>query len=365
MVGSPSPQDRHELGSAYEMASLDVYHENYHAADDASPRRGTEGIRPDAQAACSSKPWDSKLEMTDRLVPSHAQHKRSHDLDEVPCQDDIQPWGRTSATRTKKMPKLPETCSSKLWIAHQQRYKYLPLESHNHIRLIKLFPGRLSDPLVCTLVHVDLESAPKFEAISYFWGTDRSARLYVSHGSEGELFVLEKVTTSLEAALTRFRRSNECRLLWADAVCINQEDLAKRGHQVAKLMASIYRTADTVLIWLGREDRDSRAVVELSRSLTKQIQAWKQENDVHGGFDSSLKLDLRTRYLENNHAQAMTSIFTQQERYASAKAYDSSNNSIKDTASVFFERPWFRRVWVRLKVYTHVRHRPICALPFW
>ena len=38
--------------------------------------------------------------------------------------------------------------------------------------------------------------------------------------------------------------------LWIDAVCINQNDISERNHQVL-LMGDIYRGATTVLSWLG------------------------------------------------------------------------------------------------------------------
>jgi len=61
------------------------------------------------------------------------------------------------------------------------------------------------------------------------------------------------VTQNLAAALFRFRKADgEC-VLCADAICINQDDLIERGHQV-RLMGRAYQEASRVLIWLGEED---------------------------------------------------------------------------------------------------------------
>lgn len=38
--------------------------------------------------------------------------------------------------------------------------------------------------------------------------------------------------------------------IWIDALCINQDDITERNHQVA-LMAGIYSPAGQVVIWLG------------------------------------------------------------------------------------------------------------------
>lgn len=50
-----------------------------------------------------------------------------------------------------------------------------------------------------------------------------------------------------------FRRPDRLRILWADAVCINQKDLEERGSQVA-LMARIFSEASRGLVWLGHGD---------------------------------------------------------------------------------------------------------------
>lgn len=52
-------------------------------------------------------------------------------------------------------------------------------------------------------------------------------------------------------ALQRFRRRTRARILWADAVCIDQDDEKEKGHQV-QMMRQIFERAQTVLVWLGR-----------------------------------------------------------------------------------------------------------------
>jgi hypothetical protein len=43
---------------------------------------------------------------------------------------------------------------------------------------------------------------------------------------------------------------NKPRILWIDAICINQDDNDERGEQVAR-MGAIYGQATTVVLWLG------------------------------------------------------------------------------------------------------------------
>jgi SAM-dependent MidA family methyltransferase len=58
---------------------------------------------------------------------------------------------------------------------------------------------------------------------------------------------------NLEAALKAIRNEEHSRLLWIDALCIDQSSKKKRNQQIL-LMADIYRKASCVLIWLGLAD---------------------------------------------------------------------------------------------------------------
>lgn len=71
-----------------------------------------------------------------------------------------------------------------------------------------------------------------------------------------------QVTKNLEAALRNLRyrpihsaTSND-RVLWIDAICINQNDIQERNVQVRQML-DIYKSATRVVIWLGEGDRDS------------------------------------------------------------------------------------------------------------
>lgn len=56
-------------------------------------------------------------------------------------------------------------------------------------------------------------------------------------------------------------RSSEPRVLWVDAICINQSNPDEKNHQVRQ-MYRIYSSASRVLIWLGNADRDNRYALQ-------------------------------------------------------------------------------------------------------
>lgn len=61
-----------------------------------------------------------------------------------------------------------------------------------------------------------------------------------------------EVGVNLHLALHQLRNETSSRVIWADAVCINQSDVEERSEQVA-LMGEIFRRAYQVVVWLGPE----------------------------------------------------------------------------------------------------------------
>jgi hypothetical protein len=61
------------------------------------------------------------------------------------------------------------------------------------------------------------------------------------------------IRLELARALRRLRFPNSTRILWIDAICINQDDKEERSYQVP-LMGSIYSLARRVVVWLGPGD---------------------------------------------------------------------------------------------------------------
>jgi hypothetical protein len=129
------------------------------------------------------------------------------------------------------------------------RFEYQRLETPTSIRILALEPGTANEPLRGALQHSDLESErPIFEALSYVWGA-------VIYDCSFECPTgIVKITDSLEVALQRLRSPRKTKHIWADGICINQQDILERGSQV-KLMGQIYSGAHSVKIWLGRAAR--------------------------------------------------------------------------------------------------------------
>lgn len=67
---------------------------------------------------------------------------------------------------------------------------------------------------------------------------------------------------NLESAWGHLRYEDRNRILWVDAVCINQIDEREKIHQI-RLMGRIYRQAVQVCVWLGAPADNSDAAMDL------------------------------------------------------------------------------------------------------
>ncbi|KAJ2895986.1 heterokaryon incompatibility protein-domain-containing protein [Zalerion maritima] len=151
-------------------------------------------------------------------------------------------------------------------------YTHYPLSTPQSIRVLILQPAPCSyTPLRCSIDelplnifsklgrHVspeDILSEISYEALSYVWG-ERTGSLPLEvitpkkdNYLEDEIKTL-LITPSCDAALRHLRYRFKPRRLWVDAICIDQISVEEKNFQVP-LMGTIFKTASTVLIWLGK-----------------------------------------------------------------------------------------------------------------
>ncbi|KAM6478082.1 HET-domain-containing protein [Trichoderma sp. SZMC 28011] len=135
---------------------------------------------------------------------------------------------------------------------------YTPLVRPLEIRVLILHPGKKGSPIECTLEHRRLGSSKaQFDALSYVWGNPAVAGEIVCNNRR------RSVGKNLYDALERLRLPDEERVLWIDALCINQADNQEKTQQV-RLMGEIYSKARRVLIWLGNNEAIQEGVGKLA-----------------------------------------------------------------------------------------------------
>jgi len=113
--------------------------------------------------------------------------------------------------------------------------------------------------LQCELFEYSLQDLGKrthlYEALSYTWGGEEKP-CSITIGEQNL-----DVTTNLYAALLCLLNRSLERIIWIDAICINQKNPEEQGQQV-RLMAMIYSKAYRVLVWLGETTDDIEGALE-------------------------------------------------------------------------------------------------------
>jgi hypothetical protein len=127
---------------------------------------------------------------------------------------------------------------------------YDPLPDKQSIRILVLDPGGRNDPLrgILKVTSIVSTKSRRYETLSYVWGTDTGTHEILIHNGGNERAV--KLTSNLYEALIQLRLPDKSRTIWADQICIDQENLQERSHQV-QFMNRLYRRAGHVLVWLG------------------------------------------------------------------------------------------------------------------
>ncbi|KAF2840686.1 HET-domain-containing protein [Patellaria atrata CBS 101060] len=239
--------------------------------------------------------------------------------------------GSLVAGKALKLLMLEESIPSGV-ISQLARYEYEPLPTGNYIRLLELRPGKANSRLLCQLRSVPISEAPSYSAISYAWG----------HTKEREDILCEgrrlSITPNLGDALRRFRSTERSRFLWADNICIDQNNVLERGHQV-KLMASIFESAAEVLIWLGADEEDAAIAFKFLNELS------------FDGFSMA-------SYQEQTEPLTDDDDEEEEDRTMELEAYDPTKWK---ALARLYNREWFQRTWTIQEVALASRATAFCG----
>lgn len=193
------------------------------------------------------------------------------------------------------------------------RYSSLP---EGCIRLLRLMPHRNDRSRIqCQLFEYPLLDSGKgthlYEALSYVWGSNEKSQFVFT--DKGYI----PVTTNLHMALTRLRDCSLGRVIWADAICINQDDTEERNSQVQS-MAKIYAGASRVIVWL--EEATTGGARVHGEAITDSDRALEGLRMAAGGQPT----------------EALASETDQQ------------------AILTLLQRSWFQRIWVRQSSFTEL-----------
>ncbi|KAI0157231.1 heterokaryon incompatibility protein-domain-containing protein [Xylariaceae sp. FL1272] len=157
-----------------------------------------------------------------------------------------------------------------------------------------------------------------YEALSYVWGSpDKSCHVYVDEVDEGSVGGSIPVTANLDRALRSLRPRDKPRVLWADAVCIDQKNVEEKNNQIP-LMGHIYRLSVRTIVWLGEHSQCSQvAMNSLARLDAKMPGAtWNWD------------------------------FYTERQLPDTSKGLELAKKEIEAICTLL-ARPWFERLWTR------------------
>ncbi|KAF5970507.1 heterokaryon incompatibility 6 OR allele [Fusarium coicis] len=210
---------------------------------------------------------------------------------------------------------------------------YQPITGDKEIRLLILEPGSRDEALECHLVNAELAWRTRFEALSYAWGDDTIRYQLRCSGHD------ISIRANLHDALLDLRHPTRKRVLWIDALCINQTDGDEKSKQI-RLMHEIYSQAQEVLIYLGKSDPSVQGAIESMRWLD-----WKF-------------IPLYARQIHMGSHVGISSFLI--ERHTSIKPIDRQDFSW-DPIINLLSRPWFQRTWVIQEAVIPKHAKVICG----
>lgn len=225
------------------------------------------------------------------------------------------------------------------------RFEYTPLtDPAGEVRLLRLRESSTE----CGLDVFPLnESCPPFAAISYTWGDSRIAEPIRING---HMFLVRKAAWDLLKELPSLDMDCDPRpeFVWIDSICINQNDIAERNHQV-KLMRKIYSSATVVLVWLGRPTAKSDLAMDSLASLTHRLLGKSTKKT------SQVLSESRVLYGQNPNKIGYS---YQGDPGALRMVLDTN---IGDAIFSLFSRVYWRRIWIIQEVLLAKEIRIVCG----
>ena len=179
-------------------------------------------------------------------------------------------------------------------------YEHEKLSNHDSIRLLKLSHGdEQTEEIVCNLYEVapDKKSDQSYEALSWTWdpaSPTKSIKIDRTVNGEDTAFAFS-ISPNLYLALKALRYKYKSRVLWVDAICINQDRPDERNRQIP-MMPSIYGDAEQVCVWLGDASGDSEQAIDFIETIMGDI--WKldqlcEDRNETGNWAALLRLIMR------------------------------------------------------------------------
>ncbi|PQE21754.1 heterokaryon incompatibility protein [Rutstroemia sp. NJR-2017a BBW] len=140
------------------------------------------------------------------------------------------------------------------------------------MRLLEITRRYPFGPICCSIVHKSLDEKFDYEAISYTWGSpDLTHKIRVE---DCQLAVTGNAFDIIRGRAFFLKR----KLVWIDAICINQKDDGPEKSEQIGLMREIYQQASWVIVWLGNAP-DAREAMRFISYLYHKINMYNNSDE--------------------------------------------------------------------------------------
>ncbi|KAM6511811.1 hypothetical protein FALCPG4_016804 [Fusarium falciforme] len=193
--------------------------------------------------------------------------------------------------------------------------------SGRQIRLLQITSTK--PEIVCKLEVVSLEDEPAYSALSYVWGDPAITKSVLVNGER--VNVTTNLALALEHAPKHLEDANVVPRLWADAICINQDDPNEKNHQVP-FMKDIYSQAEIVICWLGPPDEQIHRGLDWIDVIARECSSADDDDKLQDAFDT-LNLQKGSEKKHFGSTQALTRVQDADTSVNEATTMDSSGGS--------------------------------------
>ena len=146
-----------------------------------------------------------------------------------------------------------------------------------HGRQIRLLEIVSTEPLItCRLEVADLKDDLEYSALSYVWGDPNVTKTIIVN--ERQIPVTSNLECALQYAPQHLERANATPRLWVDAVCIDQDNVNEKNHQVP-LMRDIYSQAKVVLCWMSPRRDDVVEALDVIDIIAEEREVRKADEE--------------------------------------------------------------------------------------
>lgn len=256
-------------------------------------------------------------------------------------------------------------------------YRYPKLRGDHDIRLFEIYPEGESGTLLSywhdgvrgRIIHSNLLWGPSYDAVSYTWADKDSDPAKME-----DIYIMDEratvsVTRNCVRVLEKLRHPKKRRLVWIDAICIDQHSDLDRTHQVS-LMSRIYMSANKVIAYTGEATKESDRLFDWVNSvhskdlviptnsgwagmLDSEGQAWAPgRGQLVAGLEYFwYRLSVLSHTASFRWSKLWSAICGARPRQAlDDQTTLLSDQQVLDAAAEYFSRRWFQRVWTLQEV---------------